>query len=77
MRHRAEEMLKALDPQRQSKETPSPALTVNLSRTSLPPRLMIIAQTEINLPGGGNDKAPSFLQRLSVREAPLGRPVMR
>jgi hypothetical protein len=79
---RAEAMQKALDPQRRSKEIPSPAPTVNLSRTSLPPRkgsprLMKFAQTEINLPGGGNDKAPSFLKRLSVREAPLARPVGR
>jgi len=38
---------------------------------------MKFAQTEINLTGVGNEKMPSFLQRLSVREAPLGRPVKR
>jgi hypothetical protein len=38
---------------------------------------MNFEQTEINSTGGGNEKMPSFLQRLSVRETPLGRPVMR
>lgn len=38
---------------------------------------MKFEQTEINLKGGVHDKTPSFLQRLSVREAPIGSPVMR
>ena len=38
---------------------------------------MKFEQTEINLTGGVNEKMLSFLQRLSVREAPFDSPVMR
>jgi len=38
---------------------------------------MKFEQAEIDWTGGATDKTPSFLQRLSVRESPPGKPVMR